>query len=57
MSNDVSIENETQIYLHPGREYGIFREPPALRLAIVSVMVRNKDNWRLVECFIDRNGL
>ena len=57
MSNDVSIENETQTYLHPGRDYVIFGEKPALRLATVSVIDRNKDNWRLVECFIERNIL
>ena len=57
MSNDVSIENETQTYLHPGRDYVIFQEKPAVRVAIVSVIDRNKDNWWLLECFIERNVL
>ena len=57
MSNDVSAENETQTYLHPGRDYIIFRERSALRLVVVSVIDRNKDNWWLVVRFIERDVL
>ena len=53
----MSIKNETQTYLHPGRDYVIFREKPVLRMEVVSVINRNKDNRWLMECFVERNVL
>ena len=57
MSNDLRAENETQTYLYPGRDYVTFWEKRVLCLAVVSVIDRNKDNWWLVECIIERNDL